>query len=265
MHVLESFSLQGRAALVTGGAGLYGRQITAALAEAGALTFIAARNLEASEAYAAELRQQGLAVRAIRLDLADESSICRAVETVTAEAGRFDVLVNNAVTRSAIPGGWEQPMAAFDASLHVNASSLFFLTRLAAQEMKKQRSGSIINVGSYMGLLGPNPSNYLGTDMMKHPSPIYFYEKGGMANFTRFAASVLGTDNIRVNCIAPGVIRTDMLNALPPEVLPQLAEETPLRRLGTPEDIAHAAAFLASDKASFITGQVLTVDGGFIL
>ncbi|WP_176012680.1 SDR family NAD(P)-dependent oxidoreductase [Victivallis sp. Marseille-Q1083] len=259
MHVLESFSLQGRAALVTGGAGLYGRQITAALAEAGALTFIAARNLEASEAYAAELRQQGLAVRAIRLDLADESSICRAVETVTAEAGRFDVLVNNAVTRSAIPGGWEQPMAAFDASLHVNASSLFFLTRLAAQEMKKQRSGSIINVGSYMGLLGPNPSNYLGTDMMKHPSPIYFYEKGGMANFTRFAASVLGTDNIRVNCIEPGGFQSGETDRF----VRNYSSNTMLGRMANGSDLKGVVVFLASEASSYITGVNLPVDGGY--
>ena len=245
--------------LVTGGAGLYGRQITAALAEAGALTFIAARNLEASEAYAAELRQQGLAVRAIRLDLADESSICRAVETVTAEAGRFDVLVNNAVTRSAIPGGWEQPMAAFDASLHVNASSLFFLTRLAAQEMKKQRSGSIINVGSYMGLLGPNPSNYLGTDMMKHPSPIYFYEKGGMANFTRFAASVLGTDNIRVNCIEPGGFQSGETYGF----VRNYSSYTMLGRIANWSDLKVVVVFLASVASSYITGVNLPVDGGY--
>ena len=90
-------------------------------------------------------------------------------------------------------------------------------------------------------------------------------EKAALIGLTRSLASELAPTHIRVNCIAPGVIKTDMLDALPPEVLPQLAEETPLRRLGTPEDIAHAAAFLASEKADFITGQVLTVDGGFIL
>ena len=93
----------------------------------------------------------------------------------------------------------------------------------------------------------------------------YSCTKAALIGLTRSLASELAPTHIRVNCIAPGVIRTDMLDALPPEVLPQLAEETPMRRLGTPEDIAHAAAFLASDRADFITGQVLTVDGGFIL
>ncbi|MDD4622067.1 MAG: SDR family NAD(P)-dependent oxidoreductase, partial [Kiritimatiellae bacterium] len=189
MKVLDSFSLKGKVALLTGGAGLYGRQIAEALAEAGAETYIASRNVEELEKVATALREAGGSVTALPLDLDDEASIKALVAEITRRSGRLDALVNNAVTRCAC-ASWSLPMEDFDKSLRINASALFCLTRLAADEMKKSGGGSVINIGSYMGLLGPDPLNYVGTDMMKDPSPVYFFEKGGMANFTRFAASV---------------------------------------------------------------------------
>ncbi|MDD2454940.1 MAG: SDR family NAD(P)-dependent oxidoreductase, partial [Kiritimatiellae bacterium] len=203
MKVLDSFSLKGKVALLTGGAGLYGRQIAEALAEAGAETYIASRNVEELEKVATALREAGGSVTALPLDLDDEASIKALVAEITRRSGRLDALVNNAVTRCAC-ASWSLPMEDFDKSLRINASALFCLTRLAADEMKKSGGGSVINIGSYMGLLGPDPLNYVGTDMMKDPSPVYFFEKGGMVNFTRFAASVLGPHGIRVNAIHPG-------------------------------------------------------------
>jgi len=148
----------------------------------------------------------------------------------------------------------------FDRSLRVNASGLFCITRLAAEQMKKQKSGSIVNVGSYMGMLGPNPVNYEGTEMFsRDASPIYFYEKGGMVNFTRFAASVLGIDGIRVNCINPG----GFLNHQPEAFIRQYSANTMLGRLANDTDLKGIIVFLASDASLYLTGCNIPVDGGY--
>lgn len=259
MKVLDSFSLKGKVALLTGGAGLYGRQIAEALAEAGAELYIASRDLPKLESVAAELCLAGGKVAALQLDLAAEKSIKSVVAEIIHRSGRLDILVNNAVTRLAVDG-WNQPMGKFDESLHVNASSLFCLTRLAGEDMKKRRDGSIINIGSYMGLLGPNPNNYTGTDMMDNPSPIYFYEKGGMVNFTRWAASVLGEHKIRVNCINPGGFQTTDQNS---EFIKNYSRNTMLGRLADSTDLKGIIVFLSSDASRYITGTNIPVDGGY--
>ena len=255
MNVLESFSLKGKVALLTGGAGLYGRQLTEALCEAGATVYIASRNLEKLQA---EAERSGAA--ALRLDLDSDESIASVVDEIVKRSGRIDVLVNNAVSRSAC-GQWAENMDFFDHSLHTNASALFVLTRRVAEVMMKQRSGSIVNIGSYMGLLGPNPVNYTGTEMFdfEKASPIYYYEKGGMSNFTRFAASVLGHWNIRVNCIAPG----GYFNHQPEPFVRQYSANTMLGRLANDEDLKGILVFLASDASAYVTGTVIPVDGGY--
>ena len=250
--VLDSFSLSGKTALLTGGAGLYGRQMTAALAEAGANTFIASRNLENLQAVASEY-----GATALELDLESEAQIEQVVQEVISRTGRLDILINNAVTRCAT-AAWDQPMEIFDRSLRINASALFALTRFAAEQMKKQHSGSIINIGSYMGLLGPNPVNYRGTDM-KTASPIYFYEKGGMANFTRWAASELGPWQIRVNCIHPG----GFFNRQPEAFVQNYCANTMLGRMANDTDLKGIVVFLASDASAYLTGCNIPVDGGY--
>lgn len=255
---MESFSLKGKVALLTGGAGLYGRQIAEALAEAGAATYIASRNVAELEKVAVALRSAGGNVTALPLELEDESSIKSLVAEIMRRAGRFDVLVNNAVTRCAC-ASWNQPMETFDKSLHINASALFCLTRLASEEMKKAGGGSIINIGSYMGIRGPDPLNYVGTDMGQHPSPIYFYEKGGMVNFTRFAASVLGSHGIRVNAIHPG----GFFNNQPEAFVKNYSANTMLGRLANDEDLKGVVVFLASDASAYLTGANIPVDGGY--
>ena len=258
MNVLENFSLKGKVALLTGGAGLYGRQIAEALAEAGAATYIASRNVAELEKVAEALRAEGGEVTALSLDLEDEASIRALVAEIVRRSGRLDVLVNNAVTRCAC-GGWDLSMEAFDRSLRVNASALFCLTRLAGDEMKKAGGGSVINIGSYMGLRGPDPLNYAGTDMMANPSPIYFYEKGGMANFTRFAASVLGPYQIRVNAIHPG----GFFNNQPEAFVKNYSANTMLGRMANATDLKGAVVFLASDASRYLTGTNIPVDGGY--
>ncbi|MBO5668607.1 MAG: SDR family oxidoreductase [Lentisphaeria bacterium] len=259
MNVLDMFRLNGRTAIVTGGAGRYGKQIVEALGEAGATVFIASRDLGKCEETAAKFRAAGLDVRALQLDLAEKASIDRMISAAVGITGRIDILVNNAVTRSACTG-WEQDLENYDVSLHVNASSMFYITAAVARVMQKQHSGSIINIGSFMGLVGPEFANYEGTDMGKDPSPIYFYEKGGMVNFTRWAASVLGRDNIRVNAIHPGGLQE---SHLPEAFVKNYSARTQLGRLANQEDLKGIMVFLASDASSYLTGTNIPVDGGY--
>ena len=259
MNVLDSFRLDGRTAIVTGGAGRYGKQIVEALGEAGATVFIASRNLENLEKNASLWQGRKLRVYAERLDLSDEKSIDALVESVSQKTGRIDILVNNAVTRSAI-NGWRQPLENYDTSLHVNASALFYLTAAVAEVMKKHHSGSVINIGSFMGLVGPEFANYEGTDMGANPSPVYFYEKGGLVNFTRWAASVLGKDNIRVNAIHPGGLQEDHL---PEAFVRNYSARTQLGRLAGQDDLKGIVVFLASDASAYLTGTNIPVDGGY--
>ena len=259
MNVLDTFSLKGKVALVTGGAGEYGRQIVEALAEAGAETYTAARGIEALEKVAAKEREAGYDVIAMKLDLASEESIKQLHGDIIERSGQVDILVNNAVTRCACDG-WDNPMELFDESLHVNASALFKITELFAEDMKKKQSGSVINVGSMMGMVGLELDNYKGTDMQPNPSPIYFYEKGGMINFTRWAASILGKYNIRVNCISPGGFQTD---ELPEKFVENYSKRTQLGRMANSTDLKGIIAFLGSDASAYITGTNIPVDGGY--
>src|SRR5690606_6115321 len=258
MGVLDTFSLKGKVALVTGGAGLYGRQIVAALAQAGAKTYIASRNLEALEAVAAEERAAGNDVTALTLDLNSDASIENLHRTIIDQAGRCDVLVNNAVIRSAMDG-WDHDLEAYDKSLRINASALFKITSLFGKTMAANKSGSIINIGSMMGMVGLEMGNYIGTDMMPNPSPIYHYEKGGMINFTRWAASILGPDNVRVNCLSPG----GFFNGQPAQFVQNYSDRTQLGRMANDTDLMGAIVFLASDASAYITGTNIPVDGGY--
>lgn len=259
MNVIDSFRLNGKTAIVTGGAGRYGKQITLALAEAGATVFIASRDMEKLEKAAADLCALGWDVRALPLDLGSEESCDGLIAEVVRQTGRLDVLVNNSVTR--VGGGWHKSLAEYDKSFHINASGTFYLSSAAAEVMKKQRSGSIINIGSFMGLVGPEFANYAGTDMYNgNPSPSYFYEKGGLANFTRWAASVLGEYNIRVNAIHPGGL---MEPHLPEAFVKNYSARTQLGRLASQEDLKGIIVFLASDASSYLTGTNIPVDGGY--
>ena len=259
MNVIDTFRLNGRTAIVTGGAGRYGRQIVEALGEAGATVFIASRDLAHCQETASAFVAHGLDVRALRLDLGDRGSIDHLVAEVMAQTNRIDVLVNNAVIRSAC-SGWLQELENYDRSLHVNASATFYITSAVAERMKQAGGGSVINVGSFMGLVGPEQANYAGTDMGGNPSPIYFYEKGGMVNFTRWAASVLGPCGIRVNAIHPGGL---LEPHLPERFVRQYSERTQLGRMASQTDLKGVVVFLASDASAYLTGTNIPVDGGY--
>ncbi|NQU09499.1 SDR family oxidoreductase [bacterium] len=258
MNVMESFSLKDNVALVTGGAGLYGRQIVAALAEAGADTYVASRNLEALEKLAAEHRGRGDRVTALKLDQGDEASILAARDELVRRAGRLDVLVNNAVSRP-MKQGWTDTAASFDESMHVNATGIFLVTRVFGEIMEKQGSGSIINISSMMGMVGVENANYAGTSMHGW-YPDYFFHKGGLINFTRFCASYFGRFNVRVNCLSPGGFQTPNH---PEAFVNQYNARTQLGRLANETDLKGAIVFFASNASLYITGTNLPIDGGY--
>jgi len=258
MDVLKSFSLMGKVALLTGGAGLYGRQIVAALAEAGADTYIASRNTGALESVASEHRSLGQKVTALYLDQGKEETIEALKDEILKKSGRIDILINNAVAR-VMSGGMDGSGEEFDESMHINSTGIFLMTRIIGRVMEKQKSGSIINIGSMMGMVGVENHNYDGTDMDGW-APDYFFHKGGMINFTRFCASYYGRNNIRVNCISPGGLKHP---SHPEQFITNYSDRTQLGRLAGEEDLKGSIVYLASEASAYITGINLPVDGGY--
>ena len=258
MNVMDMFALKGRVALVTGGAGLYGRQLVAGVAEAGARTFIASRNQGSCEAVAKEERAHGHDVTALAYDQADEPSILALRDEILKRAGRCDILVNNSVLRP-MKGAYQDSVAAFDASMKVNATGLFAITRAFGDAMAERGSGAIVNIGSMQGMIGPDPWLYEGTTMSGW-YPDYFFHKGGMINFTRFIASYYGARGVRCNCVSPGGFQTEKM---PARFVENYAKHTFLGRLAGEEDLKGVVVFLASDASGYITGANIPVDAGY--
>lgn len=258
MAVLDMFSLKGRVALVTGGAGLYGRQIVGALAEAGAETFIASRDIEALKVVAGEHRAQDRDVTALQYDQGDEQSILTLRDEILLRSGRVDILVNNSVARP-MKRGFGDDASTFAESMCVNATGLFLITRTFGDTMAERQRGSIINIASIQGMVGPDPTIYRGTNLSGW-YPDYFFHKGGMINFTRFIASYYGARNVRCNCISPGGYRT---KKHPAAFVRQYSDRTFLGRLANDTDLMGAIVFLASDASSYVTGVNIPVDGGY--
>jgi len=258
MGILDKFSLQGKVALVTGGAGLYGRQIVAALAEAGACTYVAARHVEPLEALAAGHRAQGLDVRAMQFDQGDEASILNLKDALLKESSHIDILVNNAVLRP-MKKGYRDDASTFAESMRVNATGLFVITRAFGDVMAEQGNGSIINIGSIQGMIGPDPTIYRGTTMSGW-YPDYFFHKGAVINFTRFIASYYGAKGVRCNCVSPGGFRT---SDHPEPFVRLYSDRTFLGRLANSMDLMGIIVFLGSDASLYITGANIPVDGGY--
>jgi len=196
-----------------------------------------------------------------KVDVTNRESLARAVDEVIKQHGRIDVLVNNAgILRDAQLVKWKDGAvvsvmddATFDAVINVNLRGVFLCTRAVVPHMIKARSGVILNASSVVGLYGNfGQTNYAAT-------------KAGIISFTKTWSRELGKFGIRVNAVAPGYIGTEMVKAMPPNILNSMVQHTPLGRLGEPDDIANAYVWLASDAATFVTGAVLSVDGGVVV
>ena len=234
-------SLQGQTALVTGGSRGIGRAIALELSRAGATVVVGSRS-GADEAEGVAREAGG---RAVQADVASADDAKRLVE----EAGDLDILVNNAgVTRDGLL--LRMPDEDWRDVIETNLSSVFYTCRAAARGMMKKRAGSIVNLSSVVGLHGtPGQTNYSAS-------------KAGVIGFTKALARELGNRGVRANVVAPGYVSTRLTDVLADELKELMLANTPLGRLGTPEDVAGAVRFLCSDDASFITGEVLLVDGG---
>lgn len=255
--IIRLFSLDGKIALVTGGAGIYGEHIVRALAEAGAHVVIASRNLAKCEELAESLRNENLQADAGPLDLSSESSIRRLRDNIIGKHNRLDILVNNAVARA---GGDLRHATAeqWDTAMKVNSTGLFLSCQIFSESMQQARSGSIINIASIYGMVGPDITIYEGT---KLSNPVnYSFAKGGMISMTRYLASFLAPFGVRVNCLSPGGFRNE---DTPPEFVPNYSRRTPLGRMAEPDDIKGPVVFLASEASRYVTGQNLPVDGGW--
>lgn len=239
-------------ALVTGASRGIGRAIARQLAQEGwAVCINYLEHRAEAESLAAELRAEGREAIVVQADVADRAAVDAMVRRTEMELGPIDLLVNNAGISQA---GLFQDMddASWDRMLAVNLTGPRNACMAVLPHMISEKRGNIVNISSIWGLRGASCE------------VAYACTKAAMVGLTRSLALELAPSGIRVNAVAPGCIETDMVRALGDDTRAMLVEETPLGRLGTPEDIAHAVSFLASDRASFITGQILTADGGFI-
>jgi NAD(P)-dependent dehydrogenase (short-subunit alcohol dehydrogenase family) len=253
---LKNFSLEGKCILLTGGAGLYGRGLTTRLCQAGANLVIASRNLNSLQAIVERETAAGHTISAEQLDLSSQQSIRNVVDKLLDRFGKVDGLVNNAYLR-VMKGGPTGPVEQWEESLKANATGLLNITRACGEAMCQAGRGSVVNIGSIMGLIGPNPFLYEGTSMSA--SPDYFFNKGGMLQLTRYFASYYGSSGVRVNYLSPG----GYFNHQDPKFLDRYEKSTMLGRMANDDDLAGAVIFLLSDASSYITGANLPVDGGY--
>jgi 3-oxoacyl-[acyl-carrier protein] reductase len=246
---MVAIDLAGKVALVTGGTRGIGRSIAQTLRAAGARVALTGRDAERARAAAAEL---GDGVAGFGCELADPTQIEAAVAGAEAAFGPIDILVNNAgLTRDQILLRMSE--SDWDTVLDANLKGAFLATRAVLKGMMKRKAGRIINVTSIVGLIGnKGQANYAAS-------------KAGLIGLTKSVAKEYASRNILVNCVAPGFVETDMTGALPVEARATLLQQIALGRLGRPEDIAGAVLFLASDMATYVTGQVLVVDGGMVI
>jgi 3-oxoacyl-[acyl-carrier protein] reductase len=244
-------SLEGQVALVTGASRGIGRAVALALAGRGALVIAAARGDHAS-AVADEIRRSGGRVEAAQVDVTDTGSVEAAVGSALSRHGRMDILVNNAgIARDQLMLRMKRDD--WDAVLATNLTAAFTCTQAVLKPMIKQRSGRIISITSVVGQAGnPGQANYAAS-------------KAGLIGFTKALALEVASRHITVNAVAPGMIETDMTRALTERAGDAWASRIPLGRLGTPEEVASAVVFLASDEAAYITGHVLAVNGGLYM
>ena len=244
--------LEGKTAIITGGSRGIGKGIVEAFARHGAqVAFTYNSSAEAAEQIASEASSEGVKVKAYKSNAADYDQAQDLIAQVLEDFGQIDVVVNNAgITKDNLLMRMSEED--FDKVIEVNLKSVFNMTKAVQRTMLKQRSGSIINMSSVVGVKGnAGQTNYAAS-------------KAGILGFTKSVALELGSRNIRCNAIAPGFIETEMTGKLDEAVVQGWRDAIPLKRGGTPEDIANACVYLGSDLSAYVTGQVLNVDGGML-
>jgi NAD(P)-dependent dehydrogenase (short-subunit alcohol dehydrogenase family) len=254
MSVLDTLRLDGKVALVTGGSRGLGLQIAEGLGEAGAAVAITARREDGLAQAVATLEAKGIRTMATRCDISQNAQVEAAVADVLGAFGRIDILVNNAGATWGAPFA-ELPLEGWDKVVRTNVDGTFFVSRSVGLHMiARGGGGRIINIASVAGLRGSDPSVM--------PTLPYNTSKGAIVNFTRALAATLAEHAITVNCICPGFFPTRMSSVTIERSRDRIIEATPLRRVGNDQDLKGIAVLFASDASSYITGQVIAVDGG---
>lgn len=251
------FDLAGKVAVVTGGAGLIGKTAVRAFKDHGAKVYIAELDMARALDLAADPAFKG--VECVALDIASEESVSAMTTEVLAREGRIDVLLNNAYPRTADWGAKFEdiPADSWRQNVDRHMNGYFLCCQKVGEEMRKRRSGSIINMGSIYGMVGPDFGIYKGTAIGN--AAAYSAIKGGIINFSRYLASYYGPHGVRVNCLSPGGISDGQSEIF----VKNYGDRCPMGRMGRVEELSGSLVFLASDASSYITGHNLAVDGGW--
>ena len=244
--------LQNKVALVTGGAQGIGKTISEELVRNGAHVVLGDVNLEGAQATAEAINNNGGSASAVKIDVSNPAEVKQVFDSIQKAEKPVDILINNAgITRDGLMIRMKE--LDWDSVLNINLKGSFLCSQQAAKQMMKQKSGAIVNIASIVGVMGNfGQANYSAS-------------KAGVIGLTKTLAREVASRGIRVNAVAPGFIDTEMTRVLDESVRQSLIEQIPLAKLGLPEDVARCVAFLVSDRSSYITGQVINVNGGMLM
>ena len=244
--------LQNKLALITGGAQGIGKTISEELVQNGAHVVLGDVNLEGAQATAEAINNNGGSASAVKIDVSNPAEVKQVFDSILKDKKPIDIMINNAgITRDGLMVRMKE--ADWDRVLNINLKGTFLCSQQAAKQMMKQKSGVIVNIASIVGVMGNfGQANYSAS-------------KAGVIGLTKTLAREVASRGIRVNAVAPGFIDTEMTRVLDESVRQSLIEQIPLAKLGLPEDVARCVAFLVSDRSSYITGQVINVNGGMLM
>ena len=268
-QIFDKFSLNGRVALVTGGAGLLGREFCLTLAQAGAEVYAADLNFEAADQVAKQIAEQGFSARGIALDITDPASVAAAVDEIVKRSGHIDILVNSAAMdpkfdphhATSNSNAFETyPLGSWQDALNVNLTGPFLVSQAVARQMVTQKKGSIINICSTYGLGGPDQRIYEKPGKPRVFKPVYYtVTKAGILGLTKYMATYYAGSEIRVNALTPGGV----FNGHDDEFVNNYSARTVIGRMARKDEMNGALLFLASDASSYMTGGNVVVDGGW--
>ena len=244
--------LQNKVALITGGAQGIGKTISEELVQNGAHVVLGDVNLEGAQATAEAINNNGGSASAVKIDVSNPAEVKQIFDSILKDKKPIDIMINNAgITRDGLMIRMKE--ADWDRVLNINLKGTFLCSQQAAKQMMKQKSGAIVNIASIVGVMGNfGQANYSAS-------------KAGVIGLTKTLAREVASRGIRVNAVAPGFIDTEMTRVLDESVRQSLIEQIPMAKLGLPEDVARCVAFLVSDRSSYITGQVINVNGGMLM